>query len=424
MKKCFTVAIIGAGSRGYAYSSLMKEIPEKFKVTAICDINPQQIVKLNSLWNLPEEALFEDENEFFKEKRADVLVVATWDKNHVRQTIKAMELGYDVLLEKPVSDSEEELKQLLCVQQKTGKKIVVCHVLRYGPGYRKMYELLQKGTIGKLLTIDATERVVYWHWAQAYVRIQSEANDIAHPTILAKCCHDLDYIQYYAGSSCDTVSSVGGLDFFKEENAPENSTERCVDCPHINTCPFSAKHVYIDLWKKRGCPEFEWPFYKVSLKNPNTEEDLYKGIESTYFGKCVFRCNIDTNINVVDNQMLQMRFANGVNASLKMVFAGNRGRKICLYGTYGEIVFDSVPDTIEVNVYGKEKEIISVEALIGDDSAYSHGGGDKVLISELYSILTGEAQNHTSLTESIESHLIGIKAEQSRLNGGIVLKVH
>ena len=111
----------------------------------------------------------------------------------------------------------------------------------------------------------------YWHQAQAYVRLQSEVNDIAHPTILAKCCHDLDYIQHYAGAKCETVSSIGGLSFFKRENAPDGAADRCLDCKHKDSCIYSAKRIYVGRWNDAGRPTFIWPFNKVSLQNTNTE---------------------------------------------------------------------------------------------------------------------------------------------------------
>lgn len=423
MDKKFTVAILGLGGRGYVYASLLKQHKDQFEVAALCDINPKQIEKVNRLLDLPEEQLFLSEEEFFREKRADILVISTWDKFHVRQSIQAMELGYHVLLEKPISDSEEELAQLLDTQRKTGKTVVICHVLRYSSTYRKLFDLLQEGAVGRLMAIDAVERVAYWHQAQAYVRLQSQVNDISHPTILAKCCHDLDYIQHFAQAKCDTVSSLGGMGFFRAENMPEGAAERCLDCKYADSCTYSAKKIYIDGWHKAGCPAFEWPYNKISLKDPNTEADLYEGLKTVVQGKCAFRCGVEHNPYVVDHQMVQMRFENGVVASLRMLFGAEPGRWINLFGTHGEIVFDERLGTIEVKRYGEEKEIIAIHTL-NTDEGYGHGGGDGGLVNELYDIITGRKTEYTSLTESMESHLIGIRAEQSRLNGGITLKVH
>ena len=423
MKKRFSVAILGAGARGSMYGQEMQRLDDCYEIAAVCDINPRQLEKIQGLLGLSEDKLFSDEESFFAEKRADVMVIATFDKEHVRQSIRAMKQGYDILLEKPISDSREEIAELLKVQKETGKSVTVCHELRYGPAFEKVTELLREGAAGDVVAIDAMERVAYWHQAQAYVRIQSQVNDIAHPTILAKCSHDLDLVQHYAGAECDTVSSIGGLTLFRRENAPKDSTERCVDCPHAESCPYSAKRIYIDGWKKAGCPEFVWPYNKVSLKKPNTEEDLYNGICSSHFGRCVFRCGVEENKHVVDHQLVQMNFKNGVTATLKMVFAGELGRRINIFGTYGEILLDEREERIEVLRYGEEKRIIEFKRL-NEGGHDGHGGGDARLVRHLYSVLTGSGENRTSLKESVECHLMGISAEESRLCGGALTKVH
>ena len=422
MQNRLRVAILGTGARGTMFGELMKSRSEEFEIAAVCDIDPEQLEKCKKLLNLPDGLAYADEESFFSVRRGDVMVIATFDKEHVRQCVRAMRLGYDVLLEKPISDSRQELEELLQVQKETNRVVVICHELRYGAAYEKLAELLAEGVIGRLIDIDAMERVRYWHQAQAYVRIQSDRNEVAYPTILAKCSHDLDLIQFYAGAQCETVSSVGGLSFFRRECAPEGSTERCVDCPYVETCPYSAKRIYIDAWKANGCPDFSWPYNKVSLKKPNTEADLYNGIRTTYFGKCVFRCGNEAYEHVVDHQLVQMTFKNGVTATLKMVFAAEAGRRINLFGTYGELLMDERVGTIEVCPYGGKKQVIDLNALSAGRG--SHGGGDGRLVNSLYAIFTRAQENRTSLTESVECHLMGISAEESRLSGGRLISVH
>lgn len=87
------------------------------------------------LFGVPAEKRFTDENEFFKEKRSDLLIISTLDKQHVRQCLKALEIGYDILLEKPITDDEKECYELLAAQKKYGGKVLVCHVLRYAPAF-------------------------------------------------------------------------------------------------------------------------------------------------------------------------------------------------------------------------------------------------------------------------------------------------
>ena len=239
-----------------------------------------------------------------------------------------------------------------------------------------------------------------------------------HPAILAKCSHDLDLIQSYAGSKCVSVSSVGDLGFFIPENAPEGATERCLDCKHHDTCVYSAKKIYIDLWYEWGKPDFRWPFNKVTLTNPHTEESIRKGLREGEYGICAFKCKVDK----VDHQLVQMNFENGVKASLKMVYGAEAGRKIIFYCTYGEMIFDERSNDITVMVFGKEPEVIRIDDFVED--ARGHGGGDEVLVMEMYDMLTGAKECDTTLDESLESHLMGIAADESRKLGGALIKVH
>lgn len=414
MDRNFTVAVLGAGGRGYTYAKHFNGRKE-FKVVSACDIDKKQLDKMQKAYGIEDNQLFICEKEFFKEKRADILVIATCDNCHVRQCIQAMEMGYDVLLEKPISDSEQEIKDLIETKNRTGRTVVVCHVLRYATAIRMLDDIISTGVLGELVAIDHIERVAFWHQAQAYVRIQKMYNDSQHPTILAKCCHDLDLIQHFAASRCKSVSSVGSLKHFRSENAPEGATDRCLDCPHVDSCVFSAKRIYIDFWKENGCPEFSWPWTKVSLQNPNTEQSLYEGIEDSVYGECVYKCKVEENPHVVDNQLVQMQFENGVVATLKMLFTAEPGRRINFFGTKGEIVYDQLTDTIEVKPYFGQKQVIDVNASKG---GWGHGGGDAGLISSMYDILTGKTKEYTTLEESVESHLMGIAAEKSRLSGG------
>ena len=420
MKKIYTVAVIGVGSRGGdAYSGEFSRHPDKFKVVSYCDVSQVKLDKYSALFNVPKENCFLKEEEFFKEKRADILCVCTLDKDHIRQAVAGLKLGYHLLLEKPISDRWEECQELLAAQKKYGGKVCVCHVLRYAPGFVKVGELIDSGTIGKLVTIESLEQVCYWHQSHSYVRGNWRRSEDTTPMILAKCCHDLDLLQYYAKSRCKSVSSIGDLTFFKAENAPEGAAMRCLDCKYVDTCPYSAKHCYIERWHEQGEPENEWPYNVITTELPLNEKAILKAIQETPYGRCVFHCDND----VVDHQITQMQFENGVTATLTMTaFTEFGGREMRFHGTLGEILFHGTNDTIEIRIYGKKPEIIDIESLI--EGGHSHGGGDAKLIETFYDILEGRASERTSLESSVESHLMGIAAEKSRLAGGELVYIH
>ncbi len=413
-----TIAVLGCGARGTTYAEELQKHSEEFEFTALCDKNPLQLKRIQQRMGVSDIPTFTDADEFLREKRADALVIATPDREHVSQTIRALHLGYDVLLEKPVSDNREEIDALLRAQEETGKQVIVCHVLRYAPGFRMCQDILRSGDLGKLYAIDASERVIFWHWAQAYVRGIGGVLKDSHPAILAKCSHDLDLIQSYAGSECDTVTSVGDRRFFVPENAPEGATERCLDCPHMETCTYSAKRIYIDRWHWAGEPAYAGPYCRVDLSYPTTEEGLMRALREGRYGICAFRGPLDQP----DHQMVQMSFKNGVKASLKMVYAADAGRRLTFYCTKGELIFDEREQKIEVMPFFGRKQVIDVKMVLERGNA--HGGGDAVLSKEFGDLVAGVAGCPTTLRESLECHLMGIAAEESRHQGGALVKVH
>lgn len=419
MEKIFDVAILGVGSRGGdIYSKLIDNKKDKFKIVALCDKRQERLDRFGNQLGVKEENRFLNEDEFFAEKRADILIIATQDKDHYRHILRAFETGYDVLVEKPLTGDRNECFELLEAQKKYGKKALVCHVLRYAPAFVKVGDMIKEGSIGRLVMIDALERVAYWHQAHSYVRGNWRNNSLAMPMILAKCCHDLDLLQYYADSKSVTVSSVGDLTFFNKDNAPKDSGDRCTKCKYMDTCPYSAKRLYVDKWHTVDCPENRWP-YNIICNAPVTEEKLYDAINTGDYGRCVFKCDND----VVDHQITTITFENGVKATLTMTgFTYNGGRRIVFHGTMGELILDEESGEITLARYGEEKQIIKIADLC--ESGYGHGGGDNGLINTLYDMMTDKADNRTSLEASIESHLMGICAEESRLSGGTLIYVH
>ena len=421
MNKIVTVSIIGLGGRGgEAYGRYIVEQKDKFKITHLCDINHARLHKYSDIFGVEKSNRFDDEERFFEKKWSDVLFITTQDRMHVRMAKKALNLGYDIVLEKPISDNPQELRELSELAHKVGRKIMVCHVLRYTVMMRKLKEVLNSGAIGRLISIDQTENVVFWHEAHSYVRGNWRNCATSTPMIMAKCCHDLDLLQDFAGSQCRSVASMGNLAYFKAENKPEGAADRCVDCKFIDTCPYSAKKVYIDMWKNVGRPANLFPFNLITDAYPTTEEALRKAIEEGPYGRCVFACDND----VVDNQTVIMQFENGVTATLKMeAFVKDGGRDIRFFGTHGELELNECQGTITLKKYFGENTVWKLTDLT--DDLEGHGGGDHRMIDELYEIMTGKnSLIATSIDESIESHYMALAAEESRLNGGNLVLIN
>ena len=292
-----------------------------------------------------------------------------------------------------------------------------------------MKQVIDEGAIGKIISIDWTEQVAYWHQAHSFVRGNWNNDQVTSPMIMQKCCHDLDLLQYYADAKCESVYSIGDLSFFNRENQPEGAADRCEDCKYINRCPYSAERVYVQQFVNIGRVT-GWPFDVVDLSRPITEESLRKAYQSGPYGRCVFACDN----NVVDNQNVLMKFENGVKANLTMTgFTGYAGRKAVIHGTLGEIELDENRDLLKVSVYGEEKDVYdvrkseaySIREIINSTSKddFGHGGGDELLVRDFYLALEGGADAQTTIEKSVESHLMALAAEKSRRCGETV-KVH
>ncbi len=419
-EKIINVSIIGLGGRGgEAYGRYLITQKDKFKITHICDINPVRLEKYGETFGVAPENRFDSEDAFFEKKHSDVLFITTQDRMHVRMAKKALSLGYDIVLEKPISDDVEELRELSRLAHKKQRKVMVCHVLRYTVMMRKLKEILNSGAIGKLISIDHTENVVYWHEAHSYVRGNWRNRALATPMIMAKCCHDLDLLQDFVGSKCRSVASMGSLAYFKPEFKPEGAADRCVNCKYVDSCTYSAKNIYIQGWYNVGKPLNTFPFNLITDVYPTTEEALMQSITYGPYGRCVFACDND----VVDNQTVIMQFENGITATLKMeAFVKNGGRDIRFFGTDGELELREGEGTITLKKYREADTVWRINELTND--LEGHGGGDHRMIDELYEIMTGnEPKVATSLDESIESHYMALAAEESRLKGGQLIEL-
>ena len=417
------VALAGLGSRGKdTYAKTAKLFPEKMKITAIADIDPDKVAEVAREYGVPAEHCFSSAEELLaQEKLADVMFITTQDRQHVGHAIPALKKGYDLLLEKPVSPDLQECRDLLKTAQECGRKVVVCHVLRYTPFYTKLKEILDAGRIGETVTVMGIENVGYWHQAHSFVRGNWRNSDTTSPMILQKCCHDMDLLLWLTGKTAESVTSYGSTYLFKEEMAPEGAALRCMDgCAAKAECPFDAEKIYLTN-EKTGVEHGHtgWPCNVLTL-HP-TPESVREAIQKGPYGRCVYHCDN----NVVDHQVVNICMTDGSTISFTMSgFTEKNSRYTKFMGTKGEITADLHENTIEVQEFGKVPEIIDVSKLSDDFSG--HAGGDNRMVEEFLDMLIEGKEPEKSMTtleRSLESHYIALAAERSRLEGGRVVKM-
>lgn len=174
MKKPITMVIGGLGVRGYeVYASYAYRHPQNVTVVAVADPDPEKRAAAKERFHLPDSACYPDMETLLQQPRlADVAVIATQDRQHIAHALPALEKGYHLLLEKPISPDVRECIALRDAAHRCGRVVAVAHVLRYTEIFSAVKQLLQQGAIGQLIHMDLIENVAYWHFAHSYVRGQ------------------------------------------------------------------------------------------------------------------------------------------------------------------------------------------------------------------------------------------------------------
>ncbi len=406
--KPITAIILGAGSRGSIYGGYAKDHPNELQIVAIAEPRRDRLDNLAEELHVPAENRFTDWRDLLAQpKMADCAFICTLDDDHTEPALKAMELGYHLLLEKPMSNNEAECRAIVETAERTGRTLAVCHVLRYTPFYMTLKALIERGEVGEVTTINQIENVGYWHQAHSFVRGNWRTVRETSPMILQKSCHDMDIILWLMGKNCLRVQSFGSLRHFCAENAPVGAPERCLDgCPHAETCPYYAPKLYMDM-ERTG-----WPIDVITTDL--TLEGRRKALEEGPYGRCVYRCDND----VVDRQVVNLEFEEGAVATFTMTgLSADFSRQLKIFGTEGQIEADMGTKQIVLHRFGQQKQTIPLD--MGSEAS-GHGGGDYGIMRDFLTVLRDGGESRTSAAVSLQSHLICFAAERSRKENIVV----
>ena len=403
--KQISVIVLGAGQRGQTYTDVMATLPEQFRVVGVAEPVEANREYIRQKHNIPaENCVASWEQLLDRPAFADVAIIATQDKMHYGPAMKALELGYHLLLEKPVAPTAQECMDIWHQATKYDRKVMVCHVLRYTSFYSRVKQLLEEGVIGDVMSIVHTEGVGNLHQSHSFVRGHWGNEEESAPMLLAKSCHDVDLLQWLMDDRCESVQSFGSLRYFRPENAPAGAPQRCIDgCPHADSCYYNAVKLYLEdkknLWFRGAATGMVEP----------TDADVLDALKNTQYGVCVYRCDND----VVDHQVVNLEFAKGGTVSFTMSAFNKGGRKSNLMGTRGEMFLDFEADEIKIfHFASRQWEIINTRT----GAVSGHGGGDDGIVAALYDYLTGvkTADRVSEIGISCRNHLLVFAAEQAR----------
>ena len=400
------LAIIGFGGRGHIYGDFARKNPDKFRLVAVAETDEGR--REDAERNFGAKGYADYREMFSAGEKFDLVAVATQDRQHKEHAVYALERGCDILLEKPIAVTEEDCFEIYRSAKRSGRKVYVCHVLRYTPFYSGIRKLIDAGAVGDIVNIHASENVGFYHQAHSYVRGPWRNSGESSPMILAKCCHDMDIIRYLIGERCISVNSYGALSYFRAENAPEKSAIFCSDCPSADKCIYNAQKLYLQYVWTAGY------FTKGTL----TESNILRDLKYSQYDRCVYRCDND----VVDHQSTVLLFERGKTAVHTMTaFSREIYRDIKIYGTKAELVGVLEDNFTEVRPFGGEIYRVEVN---NDAPVGGHCGGDYYMMMQIWKDMNGlPCEGVTYLDVSLESHLMAFAAEKSRLNAGRTEKI-
>jgi len=459
--KCVTAVLIGAGFRGSdTYGIYALEHPEELNFIAVAEPSPVRRKIFAEAHKIPPELQFESWEYLLhpsNNRLAEAAFITTQDQMHTQPALQALNLRYHVLLEKPMATKLEECFLLVKKANEMKRQLRIAHILRYTPFFSAVHEIVKSGRLGKIITIDLSENVSYYHYAHSFVRGNWAKKSTSSPMILAKSCHDLDIIYWLVGLKAHKISSFGSLAHFRPENAPEGATRRCIDgCPAAQSCKYYAPRFYIDnipLLRvgRVGGSHHERFIAGLALDHPHffsKLEKLFPALQKTHdyrgypvsaisedltlkgkmdalntgpYGKCVYY----TDNDVVDHQVTIIEFPNDVTTTFTMHgFSHAEGRTIRIDGTEGTLIGEFLTSGDKLILYNHlhgTKEVI-LNTKMDKDPTHGHGGGDHgIIVSFLRSLsekLTAEPL--TSAKASLESHIMAFATEKARLTDQVI----
>lgn len=409
---------VGTGHRANMYqNAILDTYSDSCELVGFCDTNPGRMrmaqAKVEKKTGVKVPLYGADEfDKMIKETNPDIVIVTTVDGYHDKYIVRSLELGKDVITEKPMTVDDVKCRNIIDAKAKTGKNVRVTFNYRYSPVRTQVKDLLMKGTIGDILSVDFHWMLNTHHGADYFRRWHSNKK-LSGGLMVHKATHHFDLINWWLSAVPVSVYALGKREFYTPETAKrfglENYHERCHTCPEKEKCGFE-----FDLSKD--------PYLKA-LYLDNEHHDGY------YRDQCIFR----PEINIEDTMNVAVKYNTGTTMSYSLnAFNAWEGYYVIFNGTKGRLehkmeekMYDtgSVPgefdgDGTYIRVFPLRGTGYEVEPWTGTGG---HAGGDKVMLDDLfnpnkkadkylraadqragaYSILTGIAANHSFVDNKV-----------------------
>ena len=397
-------AMVGTGHRGTGMwgKDILKDYADYVEFVGLCDTNKGRLETAKKMMGVscPTFTNFE---EMMKTVKPDVLIVTTVDATHNEFIVKGMQMGADIISEKPMTTDETKCQQIIDAEKKTGKKVTVTFNYRYSPHRAKIYELLRSGAIGKITSVDFHWYLDVHHGAD-YFRRWHRLRKNGGSLWVHKASHHFDLLNWWIESDPTEVFAHGALEHYGKNNSFRGVN--CRTCEYKDKCKF-----YWDMTKQKRLME---------LYADNEKHDGYLR------DGCVWKEDID----IFDKMGASIKYANGVQVSYSLTaYSPYEGYRIAFNGTEGRLeawIQESNPpagdekknyDELMLTKNFGKPELIKVFIPEG-----GHGGGDKLLKDKIFIPGTADTLRQSAgVRDGALSCLVGIAARNSCDSGKPVM---
>jgi predicted dehydrogenase len=399
------LALVGTGSRGSGMwgRSVVRDYSDRVSFVGLCDSNPGRLAYARRVMGVDAPTyLAADFDRMVRETRPDRIVVCTTDSTHDAYVVRGMQLGCDIITEKPITTDELKCQAILDAQRETGRHVTVTHNMRYMRTMIAIKELLKAERIGSISSVDFNWYLDVYHGADYFRRWHGE-RAFGGTLLVHKASHHFDALNWWLASEPEEVFGYGALEYYGRNN-PYRHTQ-CRGCPHQARCPH-----YWDITASQSAMD-------LYVANERFDGYLRDG--------CVWREAID----IPDKMGALIRYANGVTATYSCTtYSPYEGFRIAFNGTKGRLetwVQSRQPwpadpfDEIRVTDNFGETEVLRVPHVTGD-----HGGADALLKDRIFR--TPEAPDpldqFAGLRDGTMAVLIGVAARKS-IDGGEPVRI-
>lgn len=415
---------VGLGGRSYGYSqSIVETYPEQCELVALCDSNEGRLnraVRILESKGAANIATYPAEqfDQMIAETKPDVVIVTTGpDATHSLYICRAMELGCDVVTEKPMTIDDESCLKILKTQKETGRNIQVTFNYRYSPPRSQVRQLIMDGAIGEVLSVDFSWYLDTRHGADYFRRWHRNRKN-SGSLLVHKSTHHFDLVNWWIDDLPEDVFCFGSRRYYTPKRGDElglvDRGQRCRGCPVSDKCEFF-----------------------MDMANIEDIRELYLECEE-YDGYFRDRCIFSDSIDIWDNMAVSVRYQRGaiLNYMLhayspyegyRIAFNGTKGRieHFACENTYingdGQVPGELTKDNVSITLIPEFSQAQEIEVQTGEGG---HGGGDPILLADVFdpNAPADPLRRKAGQKDGAYSILIGVAASKS-IDTGQAVKI-